>query len=48
MGTYGGYVWSSYGLALLILLWVGVGARLSWLRELKSARRRVQAQESKA
>jgi heme exporter protein CcmD len=48
MGAYGGYVWSSYGLALLILAWVAVGARRSWLRELKQARRRMQAAQPQA
>ncbi len=48
MGTYGGYVWSSYGLAFLILAWVAIGARRSWRRELKQAQRRVQAAQSQA
>lgn len=48
MGDYAGYVWSSYGLALIALLWIGVSARSRWQRELKRAQRRIQvaAQES--
>jgi len=43
MGEYGLYVWSSYGLALLALVWIGVSARQQWRRELKHAQRRIQA-----
>jgi heme exporter protein CcmD len=42
MGEYAAYVWSSYGLALLALVWIGVSARQQWRRELKQAQRRVQ------
>jgi len=42
---YAAYVWSSYGLALLALTWIGASARLSWRRELKAAQRRLQATE---
>lgn len=43
MGEYGAYVWSSYALALLALVWIGASARLHWQRELKHAQRRLQA-----
>jgi len=43
MGSYGAYVWSSYGLTLLGLLFMAFAARRSWQTELKHARRRAQA-----
>jgi heme exporter protein CcmD len=43
MGSYGAYVWSSYGLTLLGLLFMAFAARRSWRIELKQARRRAQA-----
>lgn len=43
MGSYGAYVWSSYGLTLLGLLFMAIAARRSWQAELKQARRRAQA-----
>lgn len=43
MGEYGAYVWSSYGLTLLALLYLALTVRRSWRIELQQARRRVQA-----
>lgn len=39
MGGYGVYVWSSYGLTLLLLLLLGWQARRGWRRALSDARR---------
>lgn len=43
LDKYAPYVWSSYALALIALVWIAMQARLSWQRELKRAQRRLQA-----
>lgn len=48
MGEYAPYVWSSYALALLALVWIGVSARLHWRRELQAAQRRLQMSEQQS
>lgn len=42
MGEYGLYVWSSYGLTFVVLLWLACYVRHACVRELKHARRRAQ------
>lgn len=42
MGTYGAYVWSSYGLTLIGLIAIAWQARHAWHEQLKLARRRIQ------
>lgn len=46
MGEYGVYVWSSYGLTFVVLLWLAFYVRHVCVRELKHARRRAQAAKS--
>ena len=46
MGSYGAYVWSSYGLTVLGLVCMLIAASRSWQSELKSARRRAQIAQS--
>lgn len=43
MGDYGAYVWSSYGLTLVALLYLVVAVSRAWRIELKQARRRAEA-----
>lgn len=39
-GRYGGYVLATYGISLLALLWMGIGAHRQWRRALNLAQRR--------
>jgi heme exporter protein CcmD len=43
MGGYGGYVWSAYGLAVLVIGWNVVAAHRYWRRGEELARRRLAA-----
>lgn len=43
MGEYGAYVWSSYGLTLVSLVWIATNARHSREQQLQQAQRRAQA-----
>ena len=40
MGNYGAYVWSSYGLTVLALIWMAYAARRASQRELQQVTRR--------
>ena len=42
MGGYGPYVWSCYGLTLVVLVWVGWSSRRQLRDEIVLARRRAQ------
>jgi heme exporter protein CcmD len=46
MGNYGAYVWSSYGLILIGLIIMAAVARNAAKRELKTAQRRNQINQS--
>lgn len=42
MPTYGGYVWSCYGLTLVALVWLAWTVRRRWQDALTQARRRTE------
>lgn len=46
MGGYGAYVWTSYGITLLGLSGLAIGARHRWRSAIKKARRRLKSRES--
>lgn len=48
MGEYGVYVWSSYGLTFVVLLWLALYVRRVFARELKTAQRRTRAAETES
>ncbi len=43
MQSYGGYVWSCYGLTAVALIYLVVSVHGSWRNEIKHARRRLEA-----
>jgi heme exporter protein CcmD len=45
MGTYGGYIWSCYGVTLAMLIFSAWSARRSLREQISAARRRVEMQK---
>lgn len=45
MGSYGGYIWSCYGVTVLVLIFSAWSARRQLREEIGAARRRVEMQK---
>jgi heme exporter protein D len=47
MGGYGGYVWSAYGITLVVLIWIAVSPIIRRRQLMKALRRRQRRQSAR-